>query len=69
MGQRPKSKSPLIGGDGDAGESGGLETGRQRLRVNGNRGVGDLEQAHYPAIHAVRAGKHGGAEDAAELLE
>src|SRR5690348_8309690 len=65
-----ESKSSLIGVDGDAGESGGLETGGQRSRVNGNQGVRDMEQAHHPAIRAVDAGKHAARpEDAADLPE
>src|SRR5690349_4804617 len=67
---RRKSKSSLIGGDGDPGEAGGLETGGQRRRVNGNQCVRDVEQAHHPAVRAVHAGKDAaGAEDAADLLE
>ena len=65
-----KSKSSLVGGDGDVCEAGGLETRGERLRVNGDQGVGDVVQAHQPAIRAVDAGKDAaGAEDAADLLE
>src|SRR5690348_10614134 len=67
---RRKTKSSLIGADGDIREPGGLETGGQRRRVNGNQCVRDMEQAHHPAVRAVHAGKHAaGAEDAADLLK